>query len=57
MGGGRAGVGGEEGDVEGVVLWRVLFGGLRVGGSGRGTCLPMIPMQAIDGVVMVSNGD
>lgn len=26
-------------------------------GSGRGTCLPIMPMQAIDGVVMVATGD
>ena len=26
-------------------------------GSGGGTCLPMMPMQAIDGVVMVGTGD
>ena len=25
-------------------------------GIGRGTCFPMMPIQAIDGVVMVGNG-
>lgn len=34
---------------EGIRLW-IIVG---VEGNGRGTCLPIMPMQAIDGVAMV----
>ena len=56
MGGGLGGVWGEEGDVEGVVLG----GGEVSGEDGRrlgesGTCLPMTPMQAMEGVIEVDD--
>lgn len=55
MGAWVGGVGGEEGDVEGVVLgdWGISEGyvlrerGMEAGGF---TCLPMIPMQAMEGM-------
>ena len=53
MGGRRAGVRREEGDVERVVLWYFLVGDERSAWRRRGTCLPIMPIQAIDGVDMV----
>ena len=53
---GRAGVWREEGDVQRVILWRVFSWWMigEVEGRGRrGTCLPIMPMQAIEGVVIV----
>ena len=46
---------GKEGDVERVVLDQMLVGGdkPRMGRLGA-TCLPMIPMQAIEGMVGVA---
>lgn len=56
VGAGGAGVGGEEGDVEGLVLRAVSDGdgGRRGEGGGRGTCLPIMPMQAIEGVEVMA---
>ena len=55
MRGRRANVRGEEGDVERVVLWRCqsVEHGDEVDETESFTCLPIMPMQAIDGVVMM----